>query len=163
MERFNREQPQERAERSPRKAGLPPWYKPQELQKIGTELNEPHCNSRSDGLQYRHGQPQDRDVTPSDDSGHAPPAFGSGFTPQLDASASTASDQGTLAGAYSWPQYTRRESNSDSNRSDSQLYSKKSSSRSTTPWRSPSNFDWQFPTRSPSNDSSQSSPRSVLH
>ena len=108
MERFNREQPQERAERSPgkaRKAGLPPWYKPQELQKIGQELNESHCNSRSDGLQYCHGQPQDRDVIPSDDYGHASPVFGTGFTPQLDASASSASDQGTLAGRnYSAPQ-----------------------------------------------------------
>ena len=103
MERINRiEQLQERAERSPgkaRKAGLPPWYKPQELQKIGIELNKSHCNSRSDGLQYRHGQPQDRDVTPSDgDYEYGLPAFGSGFTPHLDASASSASDQGTLAG-----------------------------------------------------------------
>jgi hypothetical protein len=42
---------------------------------------------------------QDSDVIPSDgDYGYGYPVFGRGFTPHLDASASSASDQGTLAG-----------------------------------------------------------------
>jgi hypothetical protein len=61
-------------------------------------------SSHSDPRLESHGQHQiDSDFPSSDgDYGYGLPAFGSGFTPDLSARTSTASDQGTLAGGGSF-------------------------------------------------------------
>ena len=132
------------------------------------DQRELHGDPRLALAQHIHDQHQGSDFIPSDeDSDHQSlhPAVGMGVTPDLNVSASTASDQGTLAGgSSSWPQYTRRGSASYSHgtKSDSQLHSDTSRS----PWRSPSNFSWTRHTPSSSYASSyasaQSSPTSTL-
>jgi hypothetical protein len=59
------------------------------------------CDPRRDYVEQNHGPHQDLDFTPSDDDGYhgsGYPAFDLGAMPDLNASASSASDQGTLAG-----------------------------------------------------------------
>jgi hypothetical protein len=91
------------------KAGPRPW-------EMGPYIyNEPiddsrssHCDPRLELAQQSHGQHQDSELIPSDgDPEYIHPAFGIGATPDLNASSSTASDQGTLAGFryHSAPQY----------------------------------------------------------
>ena len=105
---FNKiEQPQERVASSSRKAikvGPQSWevksYEPQklqELQKTAEDLEALPSNSRLELAQLMHGQPQDNDVISSgDDYRYGFSVLGA--TPDLNASASSASDQGTLAG-----------------------------------------------------------------
>jgi hypothetical protein len=131
------------------RSGLGPWhYSLHTYQEPTGDQRELHGDPRSELAQHIHDQHQDSDLISSDDDSdpeYIHSAFGSGTTLDLNVSASTANDQGTLAGgSSSWPQYTWRGSASYSRgtKSESQLYSG-TSSRSPSPWRSP----W----RSPSN------------
>jgi hypothetical protein len=140
MERINRiDQPQERAvnpSRKAKKAGLPPWIaKPYELQQLAEELKAPNSNPRLEVLQRISGLHQDSNVIPSgEDYGYAPPVFGA--KPDLNARASSASNQGILAGydpnrpinaffadRLSDPQHNRPRDLSDLRNSESQLHS----------------------------------------
>ncbi len=82
------------------KAGPKPWELDKYIYK--EEPRDDDRSSHSDprlelGLQS-HGQYPDSDSISSDDYGYGSPVFGIGAMPDLSASASSASDQGTLAG-----------------------------------------------------------------
>jgi hypothetical protein len=96
-----------------KKAGPPPWELKQYIyQESSTDDGRSsHSDPRLELAQQSHGQHQDSGVIPSDaDHGYGYPAFGSGFTPHLDASTSSASEWGTLAGGqgYSKPRSPER-------------------------------------------------------
>jgi hypothetical protein len=81
------------------KAGPKPWeLGPYIYTKPRDDHKLPHSDPRLEFAQQSHGLHQDRGFTPSDDADHkhGPPAFGA--MPDLNARASTTSDQGTLAG-----------------------------------------------------------------
>jgi hypothetical protein len=87
------------------KAGPRPWEIGNYIyQEPIAEKRSSHCDPRLELAQRSYGQHQDSGVIPSDaDHGYSPPVFGSGFTHQLDVSASTAIDQGSLAGCFGRP------------------------------------------------------------
>ena len=99
----HRDQPPERTAKTTAKAGPKPWDLKQytyEEQKDDQRL--PHRDPRLElELQSydQHQEQFDSDFIPSDaDHGYGLSVSGSGFTPELYACTSTASDQGTLAG-----------------------------------------------------------------
>jgi hypothetical protein len=91
--RLQKDQLQEGTAKPTGKAGPKPW----DMKRyISEKQKEDQSLSHSDPRLDQH---QDSEFIPSDgDHGYGSPVFGRGFTPEFDASASTASDQGTLAG-----------------------------------------------------------------
>ena len=78
------------------KVGLGPWHRPYIYQQQTGDQRELHGDPRSE---QSHGQHHDSDLISSDgDPEFFHPASGIGATPDLHASASSASDSGTLAG-----------------------------------------------------------------
>ncbi len=96
----HRDKPLERTAKLTAKAGPKPWDIKQYTYQEPIDDQRPlHGDPRLELELQSHGPHQtDTDFRPSDDYGYGHPAFGIGFTPEFDASASTASDQGTLAG-----------------------------------------------------------------
>jgi hypothetical protein len=97
-----REKPQERTSKSTAKAGPRPWELSPYIHQEEPENAErsSHGDPRLESTLQSHGQHSDSDFLPSDEeSDHAlHPAFGLGTTHDLSARASSAGDQGTLAG-----------------------------------------------------------------
>ena len=96
----HRDKPLERTAKTTAKAGPKPWeIKQYTYQEPIDDQRPSHCDPRLEVAPQSHDPHQtDSDFIPSDDYGYGHPAFGIGFTPQLDASYSTASELGTLAG-----------------------------------------------------------------
>jgi hypothetical protein len=90
---------QEGTPKSTGKAGPKPWdLKQYTYKEKNDDHRVPHSDPRLDALQS-YDRHQDSDFIPyDDDHGYGSPVSSSGFTPQLDARASTASEWGTLAG-----------------------------------------------------------------
>ena len=100
-----RDKPLERTAKLTAKAGPKPWDIKQYTYEEPIDDQRPsHCDPRLEVAPQSHDPHQtDSDFIPSDDYGYGHPAFGIGFTPEFDASASTANDQGTLAGCWKKP------------------------------------------------------------
>ncbi len=93
-------------------AGLRPWEIDKYIYKEEPrdDQRSSHGDPRLEFALQSHGQHPDSDFIPSDSDHEAlHPAFGFGTTPDLSASTSSASDQGTLAGRLSveLPQSTK--------------------------------------------------------
>jgi hypothetical protein len=111
-QRHQTERQQERTAKPTGKAGPRPWEIEQYIyqEEPREEKRSSHCDPRLELALQSHSQHQDSDIIPPDDDyGYSHPAFGSCFTYQLDASTSTTSDFGALAGsgigqgsAYTW-------------------------------------------------------------
>ncbi len=108
-----RDQPQEgRTAKPTAKAGQRPWEISQYIYPEEPEnaKRSSHSDPRLEFALQSHGQHQDSDFIPHDEeSDHQSlhPAFGFGTTPDLNASASSAGDLGTLAGWWTAISSTR--------------------------------------------------------
>jgi hypothetical protein len=86
-----------------KKAGPNSWELEQYIYKESStdDGRSSHSDPRLELAQHQH---RDSNFIPSDgDHGYGYPVFGSGFTPEFYANASTASELGTLAGCWGKP------------------------------------------------------------